>query len=481
VHPQYLVAGFVDWLGNCTAERSFTDLDPSKRWNYPDLWHTVNVAVPPDWGTMQIILLDTVTLSGEMNDNNGAHNIPLGLGSPPGFESFTPAPTAAPIPVTLAAAPIPAVTTPIAPVPAISRAATPTAVRAASPNATVAHTRTPAAVSVKKPAAAGPKAAPKPKTVVSASGTATEAGSRRRLRDFNRNYNPPISTLQWQWLEAYLNASTAQWLVVVGNDPIWSAGEHGPTWSLVDKLLPILDAAGVSLYISGRDPLAQHFVPTAEYPSVDFVGIGTGAGANASQAETLPSGSLNPSGTLQWSYGASGAFLTVSMGVDSRDAKSTLMTVTFYGEGGEILHSFTKPNPRTKGSADPPTGRLSGSGGSVAATAIGEGALVLVMLFVIICGGVGYFWHLSNAPPEKEKVKRVAAPPPAAAQPRAGETLIKRVQQAVGAAASGSPRAPSRAGQALARSASGRETPSERTPLVRGISKGSKSSLPENL
>ena len=157
------------------------------------------------------------------------------------------------------------------------------------------------------------------------------------------------------------------------------------------------------------------------------------------------------------------------------------MTVTFYGEGGEILHSFTKPNPRTKGSADPPTGRLSGSGGSVAATAIGEGALVLVMLFVIICGGVGYFWHLSNAPPEKEKVKRVAAPPPAAAQPRAGETLIKRVQQAVGAAASGSPRAPSRAGQALTRSASGRETPSERTPLVRGISKGSKSSLPENL
>lgn len=59
-----------------------------------------------------------------------------------------------------------------------------------------------------------------------------------------------------------LNVTTVEWLVVVGNDPIYSAGERGPTWALVDVLLPLLQDHGVALYVSGRDPLMQHFAPT---------------------------------------------------------------------------------------------------------------------------------------------------------------------------------------------------------------------------
>ena len=343
--PWYLVGGYADWLGNCTAERAFT-AGASSRWQYPDLWHSFNVAVPPDWGTMQVVMLDTVTLAGAMQNNPGDHDIPQGAAPPP----------------------------PKAAAPPGGAAATATSPQAAFTYSTVPEVPT--------------------------------VSARRRLRDFNANLNPPISTLQWSWLQSFLAASTAQWLVVVGNDPIWSAGAHGPTWALVDQLLPMLDAAGVALYISGRDPLAQHFTPSMTYPSVDFVGIGIGAGGNASQAASLPSLSLCPEGTLSYSYGAGGGFLSVSMGVDPSASSKTLMTVSFYDETGALLHSFQKPNPRKTGVADPPGAKVSGKGAS--GKAMGQGALILLFFVVVICGGGGYFLHLSSEA-DKKSVKTSAA------------------------------------------------------------------------
>ena len=56
---------------------------------------------------------------------------------------------------------------------------------------------------------------------------------------------PPVSDDQWSWVLNTLETSEADWIVVVGNDPVWSVGEHGPTWALVDQLLPAMDSAGV--------------------------------------------------------------------------------------------------------------------------------------------------------------------------------------------------------------------------------------------
>ena len=42
-------------LGNATAERAFTTSSAS-RWQYPSLWHSINVLVPPDYSTLQIIM-----------------------------------------------------------------------------------------------------------------------------------------------------------------------------------------------------------------------------------------------------------------------------------------------------------------------------------------------------------------------------------------------------------------------------------------
>ena len=36
----------------------------SGRWNFPDLWHTFSVTLPPNGETVQIIMVDTETLTG---------------------------------------------------------------------------------------------------------------------------------------------------------------------------------------------------------------------------------------------------------------------------------------------------------------------------------------------------------------------------------------------------------------------------------
>ncbi len=201
-----------------------------------------------------------------------------------------------------------------------------------------------------------PTGAPVPAPAVTAAAPPGPApAGRRRLRDFNTASNPPpISQLQWQWLGTMLNESTADWIVVVGNDPIWSAGEHGPTWALTDQLLPMLQAAGVALYISGRDPVPQHFKPTSKYPAVDMVVIGNGAGGNYTQARTLPNAARCPQGTLAWSGSTdAGGFITVAF-ESLKEAGAVQMSVTFYDETEAVLYRFSKPNPRTGGRNDPP-------------------------------------------------------------------------------------------------------------------------------
>ena len=182
-------------------------------------------------------------------------------------------------------------------------------------------------------------------------------GGGRVLSDFDVRNAPPISEAQWEWITHTLANSTATWIIVVGNDPIWSAGEHGPTWTLTEKLLPLLESAGVALYISGRDPIAQHItpMPANATSSVDFVGIGNGAYFNASQAAELPNAGLCPDGSVAWAYGSSTGFLMVEV-VNPTVNTPSAMTLTFYDDTGTALYSFTKSNPRAyKGYSVTPT------------------------------------------------------------------------------------------------------------------------------
>ncbi|KAL9996749.1 putative Acid phosphatase [Helianthus debilis subsp. tardiflorus] len=52
-----------------------------------------------------------------------------------------------------------------------------------------------------------------------------------------------------QDVDVALKESSAKWKVVVGHHTIYSAGVHGNTEELVDKLLPILLVCILSIYI----------------------------------------------------------------------------------------------------------------------------------------------------------------------------------------------------------------------------------------
>ena len=287
--PWYATGGAADWQGNISAERSYSSASTSTTtmsWHYPTLWQSVQLIVPPGFSTLQVLLLDTVTLLGSMQDAS---------------------------------------------------------------------------------------------TVMPIGARRRARAKRRRLHDFNSLDDPPPQSLvQWQWLEAELGASTADWLIVVGNDPMLSAADLGPNSLLLGKLLPMMQAAGASLYIGGRDPVAQHFTGLAGAPDVDVVVIGNGALGNTTQATLLSQRDACPPGTLAFVYGETSGFITLTFQAETVNSS---MTVDFYGNHGDTpLYSFTRQQVRIGKEAPPPPpgGRYGVRSGLI---------LVLVLCGVAAAGG----------------------------------------------------------------------------------------------
>lgn len=62
------------------------------------------------------------------------------------------------------------------------------------------------------------------------------------------------SAAQLAWLEHTLNASTADWKIVIGHHPLYSAGKRkGQTIDVSTSLLPILNKGGAHIYIAGHE------------------------------------------------------------------------------------------------------------------------------------------------------------------------------------------------------------------------------------
>lgn len=80
-------------------------------------------------------------------------------------------------------------------------------------------------------------------------------GSDERMGDHR---DDTAAQSQYEWLEATLAASTADFLFVSGHYPIWSVCEHGPTSSLVSYLKPLLEKYAVSAYFAGHDHCQAH-------------------------------------------------------------------------------------------------------------------------------------------------------------------------------------------------------------------------------
>eukprot|EP00743_Colponemidia_sp_Colp-15_P000896 GILK01000989.1.p1 GENE.GILK01000989.1~~GILK01000989.1.p1 ORF type:complete len:324 (-),score=52.50 GILK01000989.1:99-926(-) len=67
---------------------------------------------------------------------------------------------------------------------------------------------------------------------------------------------------QMRWLNQTLRGSSAQFNIVVGHHPVYSASKHGDTDELTDILLPVLNDNNVTAYISGHDHNLQYLTRT---------------------------------------------------------------------------------------------------------------------------------------------------------------------------------------------------------------------------
>eukprot|EP00462_Mataza_sp_D1_P021852 CAMPEP_0175139590 /NCGR_PEP_ID=MMETSP0087-20121206/10993_1 /TAXON_ID=136419 /ORGANISM="Unknown Unknown, Strain D1" /LENGTH=314 /DNA_ID=CAMNT_0016422629 /DNA_START=90 /DNA_END=1034 /DNA_ORIENTATION=- len=97
--------------------------------------------------------------------------------------------------------------------------------------------------------------------------------------------NPVISSpddKQYQWIQSTLGNSTADWLIVYGHFPVYSAttGEHGDTKSLVTNLAPMFNQAGVHAYFNGHDHILQHIVKGSTHYFTSGAGARKHSGVN---------------------------------------------------------------------------------------------------------------------------------------------------------------------------------------------------------
>ena len=86
---------------------------------------------------------------------------------------------------------------------------------------------------------------------------------------------------------------------MVGNHPVWSVGPYGPTWLLAEKLSPVMEAAGVALYIGGHDQMLEHFKPSPKGANVDYIVVGNGAYFNDTDPYSTAHSADCPDGALQ--------------------------------------------------------------------------------------------------------------------------------------------------------------------------------------
>mmetsp|Transcript_84984 Transcript_84984/g.150262 ORF Transcript_84984/g.150262 Transcript_84984/m.150262 type:complete len:522 (-) Transcript_84984:179-1744(-) len=123
---------------------------------------------------------------------------------------------------------------------------------------------------------------------------------------------------QITWLSSELASSKADWKIVLGHHPIYSAGSHGTTEDLLAELDPLLRQHFAHIYFNGHD----HNKQLIQYQGMNYITSGAGGKNSDSRSNEEPSGSL------QHIFQDSGF---ASLAVCSKSSA----TLTFYGEQGQ--------------------------------------------------------------------------------------------------------------------------------------------------
>jgi hypothetical protein len=147
-----------------------------------------------------------------------------------------------------------------------------------------------------------------------------------------KTYDQP----QWDWIEAQLAASTADYLIVAGHYPVYSVCEHGNTPTLVTSLQPLLEQHGAH-YLSGHDHCMEHIVES----DVNYIlsGMGKECCYAASNIEEVPKGAT------QW-YIASNNAGHITGGFSSMTATSSGLSFVYYDQTGSSVYTTPSIKPR---------------------------------------------------------------------------------------------------------------------------------------
>lgn len=150
--------------------------------------------------------------------------------------------------------------------------------------------------------------------------------------------------MHWAWIEDQLHSATADWIIVVGHHPVYSAGYHGDTATLVQGLMPLLEWYGVDMYISGHDHNEQFLLlpssgPTgvdgARFdPTLGPAYVLTGSGSKLRQSPTV---SAHP-GLV---------FMSTTYGFTSMRLNQTHLKTNWVTMTGEVVQSHVR-RPRSK-------------------------------------------------------------------------------------------------------------------------------------
>jgi len=90
------------------------------------------------------------------------------------------------------------------------------------------------------------------------------------------------------WLQAELGQSVADWKIILGHHPVYSAGSHGITEDLLEELDPLMRQYGVQILFSGHD----HNKQLIRLQGLNYVISGAGGKDSSSRSDEYPSGSL---------------------------------------------------------------------------------------------------------------------------------------------------------------------------------------------
>lgn len=142
-------------------------------------------------------------------------------------------------------------------------------------------------------------------------------------------------------LRAILARSEEPWIVVAAHFPMWSASRAGNRGDLLKFVLPELEAAGASLYLSGHDHCYQRFgdPELGEMPLV----VSGGGGKDLYAVHPDRKAKVLASSFHWCSAEVQGAALTVrSHGLDGQEIDSFRVRLA----DGEVLARVRRQNPR---------------------------------------------------------------------------------------------------------------------------------------